>query len=73
MVTEPAEVWLLSLPKYLRRLHTGFVFSLSSKVLMNKFQRTYFLTNRKFCIFESTLIHRRTHNQQVTRGVTNLG
>jgi len=34
---------------------------ISFKVMMNQFQRTYSLINRKFCIFESALIHRRTH------------
>ena len=34
---------------------------ISSKVMMNQFQRTYFLTYRKILIFESVLIHRRTH------------
>ena len=34
---------------------------ISFKVMMNQFQRTFFLINRKFSIFESALIHRRTH------------
>ena len=33
---------------------------------MNQFQRTFFLINRKFSIFESALIHRRTHCQVTT-------
>ena len=35
---------------------------ISFKVMMNQFQRTFFLINRKFSIFESALIHRRTHS-----------
>lgn len=34
---------------------------ISSKVMMNQFQRTFFLLIRKIHIFESALIHRRTH------------
>jgi len=33
---------------------------------MNQFQRTFFLINRKFSIFESALIHRKTHGQALT-------
>jgi len=55
MVTEPAEVP----PQVAYRICVQPL--ISSKVLMNPFQRTYSLTCRKFCIFEITLIHRRTH------------
>ena len=34
---------------------------ISFKVMMNQFQRTFFLFYRKILIFESALIHRRTH------------
>lgn len=60
-------VSLLSLPCYsgtARFLHTCYykmMSLISSKVLMNQFQRTFFLIYRKICIFESVLIHRRTH------------
>ena len=40
--------------------------------MMNQFQRTFFLINRKFSIFESALIHRRTHTRQLTSGHTQL-
>jgi hypothetical protein len=36
---------------------------ISSKVMMNQFQRTFFLLIRKIHIFESALIHRRTHTR----------
>ena len=39
---------------------------ISSKVLMNQFQRTIFLNYRKICKFESVLIHRRTHGLLIT-------
>jgi len=61
-------------PLYLPRKGTARFFSvrqydrmslISSKVMMNKFQRTYPVT-RIFIIFESVLIHRRTHNLPIT-------
>ncbi len=39
---------------------------ISSKVKMNQFQRTFFLIIRKISIFESALIHRRTHELPLT-------
>jgi len=44
---------------------------ISSKVMMNQFQRTYFLTYRKILIFESALIHRRTHQLPITAHIKN--
>ena len=53
--------------------HSWIQSLISSKVMMNQFQRTDSLTYRKFCIFESALIHRRTHKQLLTKGVANRG
>jgi len=39
---------------------------ISSKVMMNQFQRTYSLIIRKILIFESALNHRRTHIRHIT-------
>ncbi len=41
---------------------------ISSKVKMNQFQRTFFLIIRKISIFESALIHRRTHRRTANNG-----
>ena len=60
--------------KRIRETNSGFIVSLpwipliSSKVMMNQFQRTYFLINRKISIFESVLIHRRTHARNANNG-----
>jgi len=67
MVTEPAEV-----PPYVAyRICVQPL--IASKGVMNPFQRTYSLTCRKFCVFESALIHRRTHLRCLKRGVPNVG
>jgi hypothetical protein len=41
--------------------------------MMNQFQRTFFLISRKITIFESVLIHRRTHCQQATSAQSQCG
>ena len=67
MVTEPAEVP----PQVAYRICVQPL--IASKGMMNPLQRTDSLTCRKFCVFESALIHRRTHQLVTTRGVANAG
>ena len=45
---------------------------ISFKVMMNQFQRTFFLIYRKILIFESALIHRRTHTLLTTTCIVHL-
>jgi hypothetical protein len=46
---------------FLTKLNMKMLSLISFKVMMNQFQRTFFLFDRKIHIFESALIHCRTH------------
>ena len=62
-VCEPSPIYRGSFPNPKQYSRIPLI---SSKVMMNQFQRTFSLIIRKILIFESALIHRRTHKLRCT-------